>query len=245
MEEHKLRYLQYFLRLASLRIEDCVNLVRTWEAQARSCYAETVDQTSDEFTKMILVDGRFVVMVIVFDYYRQLIQTGDRLFYQPYLINDVTVDMALIENQLPFFVIKRLYNFVLSSTNQTELVPEFASIRNLVYAFFKPFIPVDKPTEDNKISRVSHFVDFIRLSYQPTSQTFGPKSAEINLTRNASHLHAAGVKFEGVTGNSPMDIEFADGVLKIPHLKIDDDSEIIFRNLVAFEQLHSLEWVEL
>lgn len=39
------------LRLASLSIEDCVNPVRTWEAQAHSCYAEIVEQSGDDLQK--------------------------------------------------------------------------------------------------------------------------------------------------------------------------------------------------
>lgn len=244
MEEHKLRYLQTFLCSASLAIEDCVNLVRNWEAQARNCYAETIEQTSDEFAKVILVDGCFVVMVLMFPYFPQLIQEGDRLFFVPYFFEQVFTDMALLENQLPFFL--SLYNFFISST---KLELQFPSIWNLVYAFFKPVIGVNKPPEVNGIPQVSHFVDVIRFFYQPISETYhqsisqtlGSDPEAIYSTPSATHLHAAGVKFESVTGSSPMDIGFADGVLKIPNLDLKDSTEIIFRNLLAFEQLHSLD----
>lgn len=311
MEEHKLRYLQTFLSLANLKIEDCVNRVSTWVDYARRCYAETIEQTNDEFAKMILVDGCFVVMVLMFSHCRKLIQRGDRLFHQPHLMNEVVTDMVLLENQLPFFVIEGLYKLFISSRN--EISCDLGSIKNLIYKFLKRLIPISKPPKVNDIPQVSHLVDFVRFFYHPISQTPRPRaldlpkapdldvpsmayesfpgssSLDLDVCKmayesspgssspclmayqnfpgrssldtgklpesftvssspdtekivlsipSATSLHAAGVRFKSAEENPPMDIKFADGVLEIPHLIIDDRSEIIFRNVVAFEQLH-------
>jgi hypothetical protein len=52
------------------------------------------------------------------------------------------------------------------------------------------------------------------------------------------------VKFKNPGKNSLFDITFSNGILEIPQLKIDDSTEILFRNLQAFEQWHHrLEYI--
>ncbi|GLT79152.1 hypothetical protein SLA2020_506510 [Shorea laevis] len=52
---------------------------------------------------------------------------------------------------------------------------------------------------------------------------------------SATELNEAGIKFQKKEGNF-FDIEFQKGVMSIPTLIIDDDTESIFRNFVAYEQ---------
>jgi hypothetical protein len=52
------------------------------------------------------------------------------------------------------------------------------------------------------------------------------------------------VKFKNPEKGSLFDIRFSNGILEIPQLKIDDTTEILFRNLQAFEQCHyRLEYI--
>jgi hypothetical protein len=46
------------------------------------------------------------------------------------------------------------------------------------------------------------------------------------------------VKFKRPEKSSSLDIRFSNGILEIPQLKIFDQTEILFRNLQAFEQCH-------
>jgi len=46
------------------------------------------------------------------------------------------------------------------------------------------------------------------------------------------------VKFKRPEKSSSLDIRFSNGILEIPQLKIFDQTEILFRNLQAFEQFH-------
>ncbi|XP_058083999.1 UPF0481 protein At3g47200-like [Magnolia sinica] len=55
----------------------------------------------------------------------------------------------------------------------------------------------------------------------------------------AADLQLAGVKFKkNEESNSILNVKFRDGVLEIPPLLIDDYSDTLFRNLVAFEQCY-------
>jgi hypothetical protein len=46
------------------------------------------------------------------------------------------------------------------------------------------------------------------------------------------------VKFKRPEKSPSLDIRFSNGILEIPQLKIFDQTEILFRNLQAFEQCH-------
>jgi len=55
---------------------------------------------------------------------------------------------------------------------------------------------------------------------------------------HCNELHQSGVKFKRPEKSSSLDIRFSNGILEIPQLKIFDQTEILFRNLQAFEQCH-------
>ncbi|KAG9151887.1 hypothetical protein Leryth_002162 [Lithospermum erythrorhizon] len=52
----------------------------------------------------------------------------------------------------------------------------------------------------------------------------------------ASKLAEAGVKFEKLAEGNLFDITFKNGVMSIPPLRIENRTESVFRNLIAFEQ---------
>ncbi|XP_010432793.1 PREDICTED: putative UPF0481 protein At3g02645 isoform X2 [Camelina sativa] len=109
MEEHKYRYLKSFIPRTNFSLEDLVRIARTWEQHARNCYAEDVKLTTDEFVEMLVVDGSFLVELLLRSRNPLLRDEKDRIFGKPMMIADVCRDMLLIENQLPFFVVKGLF----------------------------------------------------------------------------------------------------------------------------------------
>ncbi|KAF8364787.1 hypothetical protein HHK36_033236 [Tetracentron sinense] len=58
----------------------------------------------------------------------------------------------------------------------------------------------------------------------------------IQITRSVTELHEAGVQFKAVKKNLFNDISFENGVLELPVLRVVDSTELVFRNLIAFEQ---------
>ncbi|KAH0988084.1 hypothetical protein GBA52_015261 [Prunus armeniaca] len=56
-----------------------------------------------------------------------------------------------------------------------------------------------------------------------------------------TELHGAGVKFRVGTTKNLFDIKFEDGILEIPEIQIQDDTELTIKNLIAFEQCHCRE----
>ncbi|KAH7533299.1 hypothetical protein FEM48_Zijuj04G0116000 [Ziziphus jujuba var. spinosa] len=89
-----------------------VDLIKEKEAELRSAYAESINLGSDEFVSMILVDTAFTIEVLLRLWSSEFRNDHDRIFNKPYMINDIFPDMVLLENQLPLFIIKDLYQKV-------------------------------------------------------------------------------------------------------------------------------------
>jgi hypothetical protein len=84
---------------------------------------------------------------------------------------------------------------------------------------------------------IEHFVDFLRIYQQPT-RPHRPKILKRLTTSTAKPLHQAGVQFQSGSDQKLLHIEFNKEFLKIPQFRISDDTEILLRNLQAFEQCH-------
>ncbi|KAF9669698.1 hypothetical protein SADUNF_Sadunf14G0134300 [Salix dunnii] len=156
---------------------------------------------------------------------------GDQIFFRPWKFDVVVFDMCLLENQLPFFFLEKLF----------ELYPTTCTIRELTFELLKE-IWVNWVKEDSRekinSSRVLHFVDFLRKCQQPTEQHLPAKKTSFLSVPTTMELHQSGVKLKCPERNSLLDIRFSNGILEIPRLTIDDSTEILFRNIQAFEQCH-------
>lgn len=59
-----------------------------------------------------------------------------------------------------------------------------------------------------------------------------------NIIRSATELSEAGIRFKKSKTKSLKDISFKGGVLRLPVIVVDDATESIFLNLIAFERFH-------
>ena len=141
--------------------------------------------------------------------------------------------MRLLENQLPFFVLEQLYN--LAGMNQE--FPSFLQIsfNYLKYVGYRTSCPTESP---------KHFTDLTRTSIISSSK-FVLRAQEACKERkhvhSASQLREAGLKFKVSPNENEclLDLTYSnEGVLTMPILNIADDTEIFFRNIVAFEHCH-------
>ncbi|CAL8996927.1 unnamed protein product [Prunus brigantina] len=106
MEEQKKRYVRDFIRRTKVSLKDYIKKIRDQEARLRSCYAEPIKFSSDEFVKIILVDAAFTIEF----YLKESGHEGDRLLNKPWMFRYVQPDMWMLENQLPFFILEDLYH---------------------------------------------------------------------------------------------------------------------------------------
>lgn len=195
------------------------------------------------FVKMMLLDASFLIVAPLKGCGVGFGSSNDRIFNKPRMLSDVSLDIFLIENQLPFFILEDLLEA--SSTNRYSPAEVEYSLIELTYKFFEErrgsWILKKGILEEINSSEVAHFVDFIRKCQKPSESDRTKKELETINIPSITELHQAGVKFRFKPGQSLLDMKFDRGILEMPQLRIDDDTEILFRNLQVFEQLHYLD----
>ncbi|KAJ4722907.1 hypothetical protein OWV82_006339 [Melia azedarach] len=238
--ECKTRYLQKLLeRRSDISLSDYVTAMRASEERARKCYEGLIYMNEDEFVEMMLLDGCFIVEVIRKHYNKELREVDDPIFKRRGRLHFIARDMLLFENQLPFFVLWKLFSMTdMPNNHQTN-----CSFFYLILYFFYGILPgIARPRGDLEHDEVKHLVGFIHDSWLPAPA--GMEAYEMNPERYsdwrliccATEIQEAGIKFQKVEDRSLFDIKFENGVLKIPTLHIGDTSEAVFRNLIAYEQ---------
>ncbi|XP_023890200.1 UPF0481 protein At3g47200 [Quercus suber] len=232
MEEHKERYFRSFVKRSEINLEYLVGRIREMEESIRGCYEETIDLTSDRFVKMILVDVVFILELFIRESSISLI-CDDPNVVEP-RSTAVRLDLLLLENQLPFFVIKKLYDLAFPSLS------DYGGLLKLSFYYFGYFnMQFIQATPNVKIE---HFTDLIRTFQLPPLEKQARRNSElIKHLYSATQLHEAGVKFEVGTSKCYFDIKFEKGVLKIPSIELNDMTEVVTRNIMALEQTRYIE----
>ncbi|KAF9686445.1 hypothetical protein SADUNF_Sadunf03G0159200 [Salix dunnii] len=162
--------------------------------------------------------------------------SGDHIFFRPFKFIDVLWDMCLLENQLPFFFLEKLFElYPMTNCTIMGLTLDLLTIVSDIW------VKEDSREKINS-SEVLHFVDLLRLCQQPSEHHLPTEKTRFSIAPipTAMELHQSGVKFKNPGRNSLFDIRFSDGILEIPQLTIDARTEILFRNLQAFEQCHHM-----
>ncbi|XP_028760101.1 UPF0481 protein At3g47200-like [Neltuma alba] len=243
MEEHKLRLLKDFLSRAKVSLHDCVQLLKKKELYLRNCYADPIEFDSDKFIEIILVDSAFILELFfrnVSDN-NQMQNQYDHFFGGPWKLRFIKTDMLLLENQVPFSIIEDLLLLT-----KSDILPIKNDVRRsaimLTYEFFKRklnLLDMDNFNIEEKVGEleIQHFVDFARICFVPPVLPSKNKLKCVTMPR-ATKLREAGVKFKVKNSGSPFDIRFKDGVLEISRLRIKDATEILLRNLIAYERCH-------
>ncbi|KAF8034334.1 hypothetical protein BT93_C0588 [Corymbia citriodora subsp. variegata] len=233
MEDHKLRYLQNFLyHNPEYHLKDYIKKAKSWENKARKCYDKDIKLNTDKFIEMMLLDGIFVIQLFLMSQNDQLWLQDDPIFGKPHMLNDVRRDMALLENQLPFFIVKKLFGMAIGMHEKPK-----RELLELVCLFFG--LEWAMESEVKCSDQVKHFVHAISLSFLPSVRKEQNQNNEkTKFTPSATELEAAGVKLKKCKRKCLLDIEFKNGVLNIPYLALDDSTEYYFRNIIAFEQCY-------
>lgn len=231
MEGHKWQYLKSLLqRKPGAMVKHTVKAMRQLEARTRACYEEFINFDSDELVRMMLLDGCFIIELFLRNKNKQFRDDDDPIFNRTMVLTDLHRDLVLLENQLPFFVLETLFNLI-ENTDQ-----DGPSIIQLTYFFFK-FLGLQEVLIVDSQPDVKHLLDLLRLWFVPASPTKSIRSkSRFELIRSVTELHEAGVKFKMATASCLMEMKFINGILEIPPLTIEDTTDSLLGNLIAFEQ---------
>ncbi|XP_018819916.1 UPF0481 protein At3g47200-like isoform X2 [Juglans regia] len=212
MEKQKERYFKEFCFRTKKNRKDLALIIEKKEANIRHCYAEPSRLGSREFVSMILMDGIFIIELFL----RTSEMKSDYILSKPWRRNSIQHDLILLENQLPFFVLKDLYTSVYGSSNQKEVYPNKGDtdpFLQLCRNYFSNYY--DPKTEPNIGEEVKHFTDLLRYFFFPPNllriKEGENESQRIDHLYCATKLDEAGVKFEAVEERHLTDIQFHKG----------------------------------
>ncbi|KAB1217341.1 hypothetical protein CJ030_MR4G020980 [Morella rubra] len=252
MEEIKQWYLHGLLNRRPTKetsLECFVEVIGSVEQACRECYSEKFSYCREKFIEMMVVDGCFTI-----EFFRKvkeavLREKEDPVFTTSWMVWEIVSDLLLLENQLPWRVLDLLFN--LTKTNDDEAGD---SLLNLVAFSFNLYaLPMTRDFPDLRDTPYSHrhLLDFLRnylLSFRDIERVPDQKREPIpSVTErvpyekwdpipSVTELLQAGVRFQTGDANNLLDVTFKDGVMVIPPVTIRENTESLFRNLIAFEQ---------
>ncbi|CAN6805145.1 unnamed protein product [Brassica oleracea] len=231
MEEHKKTYLAEFAARieGETTIDELRRMIKEEEETIRASYQEsTAWIQSPEFVEMVLHDSVFIIEFIL-RFSGVVDKNGDPLLAGLSLGITVYYDLILLENQLPFFILEKLFNPIV-----TRIWPHL-TFRDLIIIFF------GFQGKIRRSSKFKHFTDLIRcvrVETLPNLDVWKSKSKPIEHMYNADKLDSGGVKFKAVGDELSLCVSFKNGCLKIPCLTVDDSLEMKLRNIMALEKCH-------
>ncbi|XP_047334791.1 UPF0481 protein At3g47200-like [Impatiens glandulifera] len=220
------------------RLKICVNMIKESEHEARKFYeGNNVKLNSHAFVEMLLVDGCFIIELLLKYSAKELRRGDDPFFTSMEMFLRLRSDVLLLENQVPFFVLHRLFKIVQIPNIKDHSHP---SIVTLSIAFFKRIIQREvKNISSQHGEDFKHLLDLVHNYYLPTTPKFlSSSTGRQTILPTASTLHKKWIRFKQAESETLLDINFKKGVIKIPPLKILDHTELLFRNFIAFEHCH-------
>ncbi|KAL5698007.1 hypothetical protein ACHQM5_029096 [Ranunculus cassubicifolius] len=195
MEAHKRRYLNLLLRQNSnITLEGLVQVVRGLEERARNCYEEefTRHLNRDQFVEIMLLDSCFILTFFHLWSGVYARDEHDPMFTVSQLGDHVYMDILLLENQLPFFILEQLYLFTFSSADPQAFL-------KTTFKYFKNYIQRNQFMHLSSLEnhQVKHFVDLMLKCNLPSQTNQNPTNNDTNFIELpcASDLHKFGIKF--------------------------------------------------
>ncbi|KAG5034235.1 hypothetical protein AAZX31_04G066800 [Glycine max] len=239
MEKHKLIYCNAFLKRSNTGLETWIRYIQDVEPRFRSCYSDALEFTKEELLKIILVDSGFIFELFWLTYYEENSGNNGSILLKPWLTTNVRLDLLLLENQLPFFVLDHLFGLSMQSYTSTSGRGGKKNIPPFIAFTFDYFSFYNRSELNFHGVMIKHFTDLLRTFHLQHPQQNRIEKTVVHLP-SAAELSEAGVRFKANTTSKCclLDLKFSGGVLEIPQLKVQDWTELIFRNMVALEQCH-------
>ncbi|CAI9298623.1 unnamed protein product [Lactuca saligna] len=223
---------------------DCAQELLGLLTRARACYAPSLTNYEDfKLAEMMVIDGCFILELLYT--FKYGIGEGDPIFDNILVMRDIQHDLLLLENQMPFFILEKLF---------TINIFDCTSLTDLVFYFFKDMNIINNSQlttiDGTDTVEPCHILGLLQRCYRPGATMRGRFP---NISYSATEIVRAGVKFKAQTEEySPLAVKFIQpsvvpglGALfvretcfKIPVLCIKDTTASFLRNLIAYEQCY-------
>ncbi|KAJ0982414.1 hypothetical protein J5N97_010669 [Dioscorea zingiberensis] len=154
----------------------------------------------------------------------------------------VLYDLVKLENQIPFAIVRTLFNMLKTPRDDRINLVEIAH-RLLCHTYpskTKDFTATALP-EGHQVHHLLHLFHSTLIPSDECLEANAWKAGmELEWIPGATELQLAGVKFRKKEKNltSFLDVSFINGTIEIPQVCVDDNTNTLFRNLIAFEQCY-------
>ncbi|GMN67020.1 hypothetical protein TIFTF001_036088 [Ficus carica] len=252
MEAHKSRFLTRLQNEITSQniLAEIKDAMTNLESEARKCYSEEFDHiNSNDFVQMLVLDACFIVEFLrLHEKACKGEDVMEPVFGTRWMLPVIGRDLLMLENQLPMFVIREIYNLT-SFSAESEQTP-LVDLALQLFETLRPF--KDKlPSEisaSKRESDISHLLGLFQASFvlSTDESSFGnigrrrlneydrfPGKGRVN---NATRLNFAGISFCPQSDDNFLTFELEHQKLKIPTLLLDDGTSPLLRNLLAYEQ---------
>ncbi|KAK1568682.1 hypothetical protein Q3G72_027512 [Acer saccharum] len=236
-EKIKWKYLQGLLRRSGkseeLMLEQLFRAVTAIVKEARQCYAGSSigTCTDEEFVKILVLDGCFIIELFLKDAEEPINDFDDPIYSMNVLLEFLKQDLILLENQIPWPVLELLFDMTMVSQTKTLI--------ELALNFFGYMFSSHRPSIEPKMfpnDEIKHILDLLRLSLILPLYPSNRDATGWQPIPCARKIKVSGIKLKRVSSNSILDIRFDNGSLEIPPLLLRETTEPIFRNLISLEQ---------
>lgn len=272
MEFHKYRVLHSILKHTAKDINEFILVLNVLEHEARACYEDLPETSfpSENFVEMLLLDGCFVLYFLnrycCSPEHNQYLgyEDEDPVFSKFYMASGIVMDMMLLENQLPLFILNELYEVLFNGPGRNNIVDQMVELFDCAWVIGRDLTSSEGAMSSSELrnndGNINMFscleVFWHNLMYDNTTKKYTEKRTQerrlhpedgpaIDLKQfvipSVTLLKEAGVKLMHKNTTPFWDVEFKEGILKLPQIMICAFSESIFLNLMAFELSHLRE----
>ncbi|KAD6453859.1 hypothetical protein E3N88_08565 [Mikania micrantha] len=196
-------------------------------------------KNNDVLVEMMVTDACFILQFI-----NKLTKSGNILSENRIRRRSVALDLVLIENQIPFFVLQDIYDLIFTKKLTESTTPD---LKTLLFVLLQQVNPFKEELNVENLSVTSnpfHIVGLLHEFYHPRYEL--SNISDIPTAHTAVELHEIGVRFRpNQSLRWPMAMEFESlphkSTIKMPEVLIDNHFEVVMRNLIVYEQYSPVE----
>ncbi|RYR26841.1 hypothetical protein HN51_048247 [Arachis hypogaea] len=229
----------------------------------RASYGGDLDLDPHDLAKIMMVDGCFLLELLhkLVEYMNSPPNQSHTFSNDPFLETEEKVqfvlnDISMLENQIPFIVLKKLYNIVFPDKSKVAEDHRVADIMHNAFGY--------NSKNHRGLAHMLHLMHLSTVEEDNNQEAKRLRQACQELKRCATRLRAAGITIKSTNSNSigngspngnvnanpspnnqhkivdifDFNISFNEQgkILEIPALHIKETTEARWRNLIAWEQ---------
>ena len=139
------------------------------ESRARDCYSEAIQLGSGQLIEMLVLDGVFIIEL--FRRVGKLVpfEIDDPIVTMTWVLPFLYRDFLKLENQIPFFVLERLFEMSILLEDNSSQIPTLSSLTMEFFNYSSLQKPDEITSQQNNL-KAKHLLDLVRSSFIPSNQ---------------------------------------------------------------------------